>query len=48
MASVEQLERFLVANGMPTDVRAIRRERVKAFLEDCWPWGRRRRPPTTG
>jgi site-specific recombinase XerD len=33
LASVEQLERFLVANGMPTDVAAIRREHVEAFLE---------------
>jgi site-specific recombinase XerD len=41
MESVEQLERFLVTNGMPTSVAAIRREHVEAFLEDLLALGRK-------
>jgi site-specific recombinase XerC len=41
MTSVEQLERFLVSNGMPTDVSAIRREHVESFLEDLLARGKK-------
>ena len=34
LASLARLARFLEANGMPTDVAAIRREHVEAFIED--------------
>lgn len=34
-SGAEQLTAFLLASGMPTDVTAIRREHVEAFIEDC-------------
>jgi site-specific recombinase XerC len=34
LASLDRLARFLEASGMPTDVGAIRREHVEAFMED--------------
>ncbi len=34
LASLDRLARFLESNGMPTDVAAIRREHIEAFLED--------------
>ena len=33
--AVERLAEYLVAQGMPTDVAAIRREHVEAFIEDA-------------
>jgi site-specific recombinase XerD len=41
--AVDQLGRFLVGRGMPTDVGAIRREHVEAFIADQVA---RRRPNT--
>ncbi|CAN5619544.1 site-specific tyrosine recombinase XerD [soil metagenome] len=34
LASLDRLARFLEASGMPTDVAAIRREHLEAFMED--------------
>jgi site-specific recombinase XerD len=44
MASVEQLRRFLAAQGMPLTVAAITREHIEAFISDLL---RRWKPPAT-